>query len=412
LRRSISIAFVTCVLVLVAVDVAAAGSYEDGLAADRRGEHLEALHLFREAADRGDAQAQFNLGRMFSHGEGVPVDYGAALSWYRKAASQGNAGAQFSLGLMYQLGQGVPRDIAEAMGWYLKAAQQGYASAQVNLAAIYSKGSDAPENDAAAAMWYRKAAEQGDAEGEFSLGLIYAAPRHAREAALGMPQDRFHAVMNSVFGAGQWRETGGYRSPARENQLRAEGAETVPAGVISLHSRGTPNAPEAYDITVDGMSPDEAASRLRRSGVVFRRLFPETSHGTQGPHLHIEPGLTGLQEARVQRPRDEVQDRSDGGVRAEGDLVADGSNPAQIPEQNFAEAAVWFLKAAVQGNAGAQFNLGLLYQNGHGVPRDAGLAVHWYRAAAGQGNAGAQINLGVMYAKGDGVPQNDMEAIK
>ena len=44
--------------------------------------------------------------------------------------------------------------------------------------------------------------------------------------------------------------------------------------------------------------------------------------------------------------------------------------------------------------------------NGQGVPQDYAEAVTWYRKAAEQGDADAQYNLGVMYAKGQGVPQD------
>ncbi len=75
--------------------------------------------------------------------------------------------------------------------------------------------------------------------------------------------------------------------------------------------------------------------------------------------------------------------------------------------QDYAQAMSWYKKAAEQGNAFAQFNLGLMYEKGRGVPQDDGQAVVWYKKAAEQGHAIAQYNLGVMYAKGVGMPQND-----
>ena len=73
--------------------------------------------------------------------------------------------------------------------------------------------------------------------------------------------------------------------------------------------------------------------------------------------------------------------------------------------QDYSEAVSWFRKAAEQGVAGAQYNLGLMYANGHGVPQDYQEAVSWFRKAAEQGKASAQHNLGVMYHNGQGVPQ-------
>ncbi|MEZ7694682.1 tetratricopeptide repeat protein [Neisseria sp. 27098_8_139] len=66
----------------------------------------------------------------------------------------------------------------------------------------------------------------------------------------------------------------------------------------------------------------------------------------------------------------------------------------------------WFGKAAEQGLANAQYNLGVAYANGQGVHQDLVQAEQWYRKAAEQGFAEAQYNLGVMYAKGEGVRQN------
>ncbi|GHT43958.1 hypothetical protein FACS189454_00160 [Planctomycetales bacterium] len=81
---------------------------------------------------------------------------------------------------------------------------------------------------------------------------------------------------------------------------------------------------------------------------------------------------------------------------ANGDVVA----------QDKAEAVKWFRKAAEQGHAPAQGNLGLCYYNGDGVAQDKAEAVNWFRKAAEQGNAKAQCNLGLCYELGHGVTQN------
>ena len=74
--------------------------------------------------------------------------------------------------------------------------------------------------------------------------------------------------------------------------------------------------------------------------------------------------------------------------------------------QDYAEAVKWFRLAAEQGDADAQYNLGVMYGKGQGVPQDYAEAVKWFRLAADQGDADAQYNLGVMYGKGQGVPQD------
>jgi TPR repeat protein/membrane associated rhomboid family serine protease len=101
----------------------------------------------------------------------------------------------------------------------------------------------------------------------------------------------------------------------------------------------------------------------------------------------------------------------------EGDAVAQfnlGLNyyKGQGVEQNYTEAAKYFRKAAEQGHATAQCYLGLMYGNGRGVEKDEYEAVKWYRKSAEQGFAGAQKNLGVMYMNGQGVEQDYAEAVK
>jgi TPR repeat protein len=81
-------------------------------------------------------------------------------------------------------------------------------------------------------------------------------------------------------------------------------------------------------------------------------------------------------------------------------------NNGQGVPQDFTQAAAWYRKAAEQGLAPAQANLGTLYVNGQGVSRDYAEAIAWFRKAAEQGNAEGKHNLGVMYFNGQGVPQD------
>jgi TPR repeat protein len=80
--------------------------------------------------------------------------------------------------------------------------------------------------------------------------------------------------------------------------------------------------------------------------------------------------------------------------------------------KNEAEAVKWYRKAAEQGDAGAQLNLGVCYENGTGVAKDEAEAIKWYRLAAEQGCAGAQYNLGLYYGNGQGVVKDEAEAVK
>jgi TPR repeat protein len=153
------------VLSLMLTGGAAAGSFEEGVAAYQRGDYATALRLWRPLAKQGNASAQYNLGIEYQRGRGVPQDYAQAVKWYRLAAEQGYAAAQSTLGVMYTNGRGVPQDDAEAVKWYRLAAEQGYASAQYNLGLMYAKGQGVPQDYVQAHMWFDLAASRFSALG-------------------------------------------------------------------------------------------------------------------------------------------------------------------------------------------------------------------------------------------------------
>lgn len=76
-------------------------------------------------------------------------------------------------------------------------------------------------------------------------------------------------------------------------------------------------------------------------------------------------------------------------------------------EAEYKKAVEWHTKSANQGFAKAQFNLGNMYRNGHGVKQDSTKAHEWYTKSANQGHAEAQFILGEMYYDGHGVKQDD-----
>jgi uncharacterized protein len=91
-----------------------------------------------------------------------------------------------------------------------------------------------------------------------------------------------------------------------------------------------------------------------------------------------------------------------------GLLYANGQG---VP-QDYVQARQWYEKAAIQGDALAQLNLGIIYGNGKGVPEDYQLALYWFRLSVNQGNAMAQTQLGLMYERGNGVTQDFILAHK
>src|SRR6266849_47583 len=152
----------------------AAGPLEDALDAAERRDYATAIRLWRPLADKGEVEAQYNLGVMYDQGLGVTRDYAVAASWFRKAADQGFAAAQLSLGVMYENGLGVPQDFTTAVSWYRRAAGQGNTAAQLNLGIMFDNGWGVAQNHVIALMWFSLAAAMGDRDAARSRDIAAA----------------------------------------------------------------------------------------------------------------------------------------------------------------------------------------------------------------------------------------------
>jgi TPR repeat protein len=118
------------------------------------------------AVERGDADAQWQLGDAYHHGRGVTQDDAEALRLYRAAAEQGSPAGQWRLGNAYFYGWGVTQDDAEAVRWYRAAAEQGHPPAQAALSEMYTYGAGVEEDPVLASMWielaWRASLDGGD----------------------------------------------------------------------------------------------------------------------------------------------------------------------------------------------------------------------------------------------------------
>ena len=102
-----------------------AQDFQKGLSAFKAGDFATALQEWKPLAEAGDASSQYNLGYMYSLGEGVLQDYKEAARMYRLAAEQGFPMAQNSMGMVYEYGIGVLSDNVMAHMWYNIASANG-----------------------------------------------------------------------------------------------------------------------------------------------------------------------------------------------------------------------------------------------------------------------------------------------
>ena len=112
----------------------ALGDYYFGGYAGIAQDYAKALELYTEAGEKGDADAQAQVGYLYQYGCGVDPDYEKAMEWNNRAAQQGNAQGQAQIGWLYQQGLGVTQNLDEAGRWYTRAADQGNKWAEDRLA--------------------------------------------------------------------------------------------------------------------------------------------------------------------------------------------------------------------------------------------------------------------------------------
>jgi TPR repeat protein len=130
-------------------------------AAQAFGKESTAANLGDKAADRGD--------------------FAGAVRIWRPLAEKGDVNAQYNMGVMYDLGHGVPMNKAQAAVWYRKAADKGYGTAMLNLADIIIEHARGPADLVPAYTWLLLAANRepsARANAMHNLGII--APHMSR----------------------------------------------------------------------------------------------------------------------------------------------------------------------------------------------------------------------------------------
>jgi len=416
----------------------------------------EAARWWRKAAEQDYAKAQYELGCLLvrSWEDDVPKDYGQAAQWFRKAAEQDvweSRNAQYELGLLYEEGHGVPQDYGQAAQWFRKAAEGGRGDeeeeAMLHLGALYEQGQGVPRSKVAAyalyscsgfsdsderrgklaegmtvqeieagealssqmeegnnplkalddylavpqdcgqaAQWWRKGAEQGNAYAQYNLGLLY-------EKGTGVPQDYGQAA--------QW-----YRKAVEQGVLYAnnnlgalyEQGQGVPRSKVvayALYSSGYSDSYERRRKLADSMTAQETEAGEALSSQMTSDFRP--------PPRPKPWAAEALSSQMTSDFRDYLEKKEGNLLKAMDDYLA-------VPQEGGQAVQWWHNKAAEQGNAYAQYNLGLLYEKGTGVEQDYRQAAQWFRKAMEQGGYYASHHLGALYERGQGVPRSKVVA--
>jgi len=142
-----------------------AQSVKAGIDAWQQGNYSGAIAIWRPLAEKGDADAEFDIGQAYRLGRGVPANVAAAKTWFERAANQGHVDAQTTLGLLlFQNG-----DQLEGLKWLKKAADQGEPRALLVYGTALVNGDSVTQDPVLGYAYVSRAAAQGLAPAKQTL---------------------------------------------------------------------------------------------------------------------------------------------------------------------------------------------------------------------------------------------------
>ena len=262
------------------VAVAAPGSsvktVRDGIAAWQRADYSTAVAIWRPLADRGDADAQFNLGQAYRLGRGVPISLGQAKTWFERAAASGHLDAQTTLGLLlFQNG-----DQAEGLKWLRRAAEADEPRALLVYGTALYNGDAVTQDRLLGYAYVSRAAAAGLSPAKDTLAqLDHLMPAADRQKALVLA----HVKPNPA-------------AAARKGNRPARSAQVRPAAPKRAAPRATAAKPAPAPIT-SGAWRIQLGAFSQRGGAesMFRRVSGKAALAGRSPFYIAAGGVTRLE---------------------------------------------------------------------------------------------------------------------
>lgn len=338
----------------------------------------QALRLFREEAEDGNALAMHDLGRMHADGLGTEIDAGTSFSWYAKALSafediesvKENRYVEYRIGKMYAAGLGTEQDYEAAAGWFSEAVAKRHKYAQYSLAGLYFHGQGVGQSYETAFSLYLRAAVQHMPYADYELAKMY---RDGVGTAVNNAETARH--FRIAFQGFQQME-----KQSRDDKLQYRLSQMLYTGT------GTEKDVEA------ALGYFEKSARL--GNVHAQYMLGRIYLDADGGHENAEQAVRWLMKS------------ADGGNAlaqyALGKLYRDVSHV----EKDIPKAIVLFTQAAQQKNSYAAYALGRLYLQNKDIPKDVDAAVKWLEKSAELGNQFAQYTLAKLYLSGEDVPKD------
>ena len=285
--------------------------------------------------------------------------------------------------------------------WLKYAAEQGSANAYNALGYYYVVGKGVPKDPRQAFCWFEKGAEAGDDTAQYNMGISY-------RDGNGVAAD----PEKMVYWFRQAAEQGNTSAQATLGNCYRNGsgvAVDMEQALYWLNQAAEQEDPDAQ-CDLGNLYRTAAAIWLPTRKRQFTGSVRRQSRAAPGHRTTWETAITWAMVwrriwSRRQPGFEKAADQGDAAAQYNlGICYLGGSGVAADPQ----EAVAWFQKAAEQGMPEAQNSLGTCYREGRGVAADPKKSVYWYQKAAEQGLPGAQNDLGVWYQHGVGVEREDL----
>ena len=304
-----------------------------------------------------------------------------------KLSKEGIACDQCNLGVAYALGDGTTKNREKAAKWYRKAAERNDAIAQVLLGDCYYLGEGVTEDKEAALRWYRKAADNGNRLAGYKLELTEL-PEDIRKAGIRLLRWYTYIVVLGIEKARRYYEQESSEGKRPDMAAFRKWLDINADGTVKVRSER-----KANETLIEQLKPplNIFKVKVRSDGKTNETNTTDT--------------IEELGDAEI------VKAAIEGNIGAQCILELPRLFSVETAE-DVRETVQWYRSAAEQGDSCAQYVMGNIYDLGIGVDRDTAQAIEWYKKAAIQGNTGAQRILGSSYYFGRGVAKDKAEAVK
>jgi cell division septation protein DedD len=286
-------------LLLAAPGPLTAQSVKSGIEAWQRSDYSGAVAIWRPLAEKGDADAEFNLGQAYRLGRGVATNLAAAQTWFERAAKQGHLDAQTTLGLLlFQNG-----DRAEGLKWLKQAADRGESRAQLVYGTALVNGDSVTQDPVLGYSYVSRAAAQGLEPARQTLAqmdqvLPLADRKKGVAIALAEAKEKPAAAKSSE------------NAPARPVEVKAKQkkaleAKVAPASVAAAKAKPAPKreSVETGTRAIEATHPASGGWRIQlgafsqrsNAEALYKKLSAKSALDGRGPYYVPAGAVTRLQ---------------------------------------------------------------------------------------------------------------------